>query len=360
MGHDDRFQRAFLLLLVAAISAAFIALIRQFLLIILLAAVFASVCHPLFVRLRRAFGGRSALASFATILLLVVVVVGPLATMGSVVVQQAIEVSSNVRPAIEQVVNQPSRLDEYLQRLPFYDRLQPYRAEILNRGGELVGSIGKVLVGSITGTIGGTVVFLVQAVIFLYTMFFLLIDGQRMLEHALTYVPLPVKDKRTVVRKFVSVAKATLKGTVLIGLVQGTMSGIAFWVAGIQGAVFWGTLMVLLSIIPGIGAALVWVPAAIWLALSGSVLKAVLLAAFCALVVGSVDNLLRPQLVGRDTQLHELFIFFSTIGGLLLLGPLGFIIGPIIAALFVTVWDLYGVAFRQELDGPVASTVQNP
>lgn len=355
MPRNDRFQRAFLLLLVVAISAAFIALIRDFLLTILLAAVFASVCYPLYARLRRAFGGRSALASLATLILLIVVVVGPLATMASVVVQQAIDVSTNVRPKIEQLVNQPSGLDEYFRMLPFYERLQPYRAQILTKGGELVGSIGSALVGSLSGTIGGTVVFLVQAVIFLYTMFFLLIDGQRMLQHALTYVPMAAEDKKVMVRKFVSVAKATLKGTVLIGLVQGTLAGIAFWIAGIQGAVFWGTLMVLLSIIPGIGAALVWVPAAIVLALSGALLKGALLAGFCALVVGSVDNLLRPQLVGRDTQLHELFIFFSTIGGLLLFGPMGFIIGPIIAALFVTVWEIYGVAFRRELEGPLGT-----
>jgi predicted PurR-regulated permease PerM len=352
---NERFQKGFLLLLVVAISAIFLILIRQFLLIILLAAIFASVCHPVYIRLHRAFGGRAALASLATLLLLFVVVVGPLATMGSIVVQQALEVSDNVRPRIEEMIKQPGVLDGYLRRLPFYDRIAPYRAEILTRGGELVGTIGKGLVGSLTGTIGGTVMLVVRVVIFMYTMFFLLMDGRRMLARALTYVPLSDEEKRLMVEKFVSVAKATLKGTLLIGLIQGTMSGIAFWVAGIQGAMFWGTLMVLLSIVPGIGAALVWVPAAIILALTGAWLKGLLLAGFCALVVGRVDNLLRPQLVGRDTKLHELFIFFSTLGGLLLFGPMGFVIGPIIAALFVTVWELYGVAFRRELESPVST-----
>jgi predicted PurR-regulated permease PerM len=182
-------------------------------------------------------------------------------------------------------------------------------------------------------------------------MFFLLKDGQRMLNGALAYLPLPHEDKQRMIDRFVSVARATLKGTVLIGIIQGTLSGIAFWAVGIDGAVFWGTMMIVLSLIPGIGGALVWVPAAIVLLIAGAFGRAIFLIAFCALVVGTVDNVLRPRLVGRDTRLHELMIFFSTIGGLIAIGPMGFIIGPIIAALFVTVWEIYGAAFRSELDG---------
>jgi predicted PurR-regulated permease PerM len=149
--------------------------------------------------------------------------------------------------------------------------------------------------------------------------------------------------------KFVSVTRATLKGTVLIGLVQGVLGGLAFWVVGIDGAIFWGTVMTVLSIIPGVGGALVWVPAAIILAATGAFWKALGLALFCSLVVGSVDNVLRPILVGRDTRMHELLIFFSTLGGLLAFGVMGFILGPILTALFLTAWEMFGVAFRAEL-----------
>jgi predicted PurR-regulated permease PerM len=145
------------------------------------------------------------------------------------------------------------------------------------------------------------------------------------------------------------VTRATLKGTVLIGAAQGLLGGLALRVAGIEGAIFWGTIMAVLSIVPGIGGALVWVPAAIFLAASGAVWQAVGLALFCAFVVGSVDNVLRPVLVGRDTRMHELMIFFSTIGGLLLFGAMGFILGPILAALFVAVWEMFAIAFRSEL-----------
>jgi predicted PurR-regulated permease PerM len=124
---------------------------------------------------------------------------------------------------------------------------------------------------------------------------------------------------------------------------------LAFAVVGIQGALFWGTIMAVLSIIPGVGTALVWVPAAIVLGAGGHVMKAVGLAVFCAVVVGAVDNVLRPMLVGKDTQMHELLILFGTLGGIVMFGVVGLIIGPIIAALFVTVWEIYGVVFQDVL-----------
>jgi predicted PurR-regulated permease PerM len=120
-------------------------------------------------------------------------------------------------------------------------------------------------------------------------------------------------------------------------------------VVGIPSAVFWGVIMVVLSILPGIGTALVWIPAAIFLGVAGHVAKAVGLVVFCGLVVGSLDNFLRPILVGKDTQMHELLIFFGTLGGIFMFGVVGFIIGPIISALFITAWDIYGVSFRDYL-----------
>jgi predicted PurR-regulated permease PerM len=169
------------------------------------------------------------------------------------------------------------------------------------------------------------------------------------LKRVLYFLPLPHEDERRMVDKFVSVTRATLKGTVVIGIIQGALGGLAFLVVGIQGWVFWGTVMVVLSIVPGIGIALVWAPAAILLASSGRIGAAIGLAVFCGLVAGSVDNVLRPRLVGRDVEMHDLLILFATLGGLFLFGLTGFLIGPILAALFVTVWDIYGVVFRDAL-----------
>ena len=190
--------------------------------------------------------------------------------------------------------------------------------------------------------------------ILLYSMFFFLMDGDKLLKRILFYLPLQEADERRLLEKFTKVTRATLKGTVVIGVLQGGLAGLAFFVVGIQGAVFWGTIMVVLSIIPGIGTALVWVPAAIVLAAGGYMIKAIGLAVFCAVVVGSVDNFLRPLLVGRDTQMHELLILFGTLGGIFMFGIVGFIVGPIVAALFTTIWEIYGVVFSDVL--PPVST----
>ena len=142
---------------------------------------------------------------------------------------------------------------------------------------------------------------------------------------------------------------ATQRGTAVIGVLQGGLAGIALVLAGVPSSLFWAVAMMFLSVVPGVGTALVWIPAVIWLLVSGHVVSAIAVAAFCAIVVGALDNVLRPRLVGNDAQLHDLMIFFSTLGGLLLFGFTGFIIGPIVAALFVTVWELYGEEFRNWL-----------
>jgi predicted PurR-regulated permease PerM len=134
-----------------------------------------------------------------------------------------------------------------------------------------------------------------------------------------------------------------------IGVIQGALGGLAFWVAGVPGPAFWGTVMVVLAIIPAVGTALVWIPAVISLFMSGQTGAAFGLLAWCVLVVSTIDNFLRPRLVGRDARMSDLLILLSTLGGIAAVGAVGFIVGPIVAALFVTVWDLYGETFRSSL-----------
>jgi predicted PurR-regulated permease PerM len=165
-------------------------------------------------------------------------------------------------------------------------------------------------------------------------------------------------DETRMLTQFASITRATVKGTLVIGIIQGGLAGIAFWVAGIEGAAFWGTIMTILSIIPGIGAALVWVPVVILLFVTGQYLTATLLATWCAAVVGTIDNFLRPVLVGRDAKMPDLLILIGTLGGLFLFGPIGFIVGPIVCGLFLTVWDIYGTTFREVL--PPVTTFRRP
>jgi predicted PurR-regulated permease PerM len=262
-----------------------------------------------------------------------------------VVINQAMGVTSSIAPVVERFLSEPTYLDEQLERLPGFEYFAPYRNDIVQRAGDVVNAIGGYLIGSLSNTTRGTATFIFQFFIMLYTMFFLLVDGPSMLRRILSYLPLTDADGEQMKDRFVSVTRATIKGTIVIGAIQGSMSGLAFWAVGIPDVVFWTVVMILLSVLPLIGAALVWVPAAVILAASGSVLKAVLLVLFCSLIVGSVDNVLRPRLVGRDTKMHDLMILFSTLGGLIVFGPAGFIIGPVLAGLFVTSWEIFGSAF---------------
>lgn len=359
---ETRFRNAFLLLLVAAISVAFVAMIRAFLITILLAAIFTAVGYPVYRWLLARLVRRRALAALATLALLLMVVIAPLLAVLGAGATEALRVAATIQPRLQQLVDQPGELDGRLRALPLYDHFAPYRAQILTVAGDLVGSTSTFLFGALSATTRATAVFVFHFVVLLYTMFYFLTGGPGLLRGVLAYLPLTETDKQRMLGKFVSVTRATLKGTILIGAAQGALGGIAFWAVGIDGAIFWGTIMTILSIIPGIGAALVWLPAAIILAAAGEIGRAIALTVFCALVVGSVDNFLRPRLVGQDTKMHELLIFFSTLGGLMLFGAMGFILGPILAALFVTVWEMFGIAFRTALvePAPAASATAGP
>jgi predicted PurR-regulated permease PerM len=338
-----------LLLLVFFISALFLSMISQFLMAIFLAGIFSALSYPLYRRFEKWFKGRRSLASIATLLLIVFVVVLPLGGLLGIVTAQAIKVGEAVKPWVEQQLAEPDAISNALKSLPFYDRVEPYRNLILQKAGEMVGGLSGFLINRLSSVTLGTVNLLFMLFIMLYTMFFFLMDGQKLIKKILYYLPLEDHDERRMLNKFTSVTRATLKGTAVIGLLQGVLAGGAFAVVGIEGAAFWGAIMAVLSFIPGIGSALVWVPAVIILAATGQLAKAIGLGVFCAAVVGSIDNLLRPILVGRDTQMHELMILFGTLGGILMFGVVGVIIGPIIAALFVTVWEIYGVAFKDVL-----------
>lgn len=349
-------RRTFLLLLVAIVSVTFLWMISDFLVTILLAALFSGVTYGLHRQIARGLGGREKPAAVFTLILLLVLVVTPLLFVAGAVANEALRINETIRPRIDQL-RQPGEVDRWLRLAPGYAYIEPYREQIITKAGELVSSIGGLVFNALSATTKATVLFVFHFVVMLYTMYFFLTDGPRLVRTMLAYVPVAETDKERMLEKFVSVTRATLKGTILIGLAQGVLGGIAFWVVGIEGAIFWGTVMTVLSIIPGVGGALVWVPAAIILAATGSFWQALGLALFCSLVIGSVDNLLRPILVGRDTRMHELLIFFSTLGGLLAFGAMGFLLGPILAALFLTVWEMFGVAFRGELHDTSAVVV---
>lgn len=344
---------AFLLLLLSLISAAFLAMIWPFALTILLAAVLTGVAYPAYRRILRLFRGHRAIAAVVTLVLLLVAVFVPILSVLGAAANQALQVSQSVGPQLQAFIDSPGEVERRLRGLPGYAFVEPYQDEVLRRAADLIGGTGAYLFNALSATTIATVLFVFHFFVLLYTMFFFLMEGPQLLQKTVAYLPMAEGEKQQMLDRFVSVTRATLKGTILIGAAQGTLGGLAFWAVGIEGAVFWGVVMTVLSIIPGVGGALVWVPAAIVLGVQGEVARAIGLTVFGAIVVGSVDNLLRPMLVGHDTRMHELLIFFSTLGGLILFGATGFIVGPILAALFLTLWEMFGKTFHMPVPRPL-------
>ncbi len=316
---------------------------------ILLAGIFSALAYPFYQRLNKWLRGRQAAASGLTIMIIILIVLLPLSALLGIITSQAIKVGQTATPWVQKQLSSPLTLSQWLEDLPFYEQVEPYREIIYTKAGELVGKASQFFVDGLQAATMDTINFIFMVAILLYTMFFFLIDGDKLLNKILYYMPLDDKDERRLLDRFTSVARATIKGTAIIGIIQGGASGIAFALVGIHSSVFWGAVMTVLSIIPGIGTALVWIPAALWLAAQGAWFKASALIIFCGGIVGGVDNLLRPRLVGKDTEMHDLLILFSTLGGIAMFGIIGIIIGPIIAALFVTIWDIYGVVFKDVL-----------
>jgi predicted PurR-regulated permease PerM len=350
-------RTAFVLLLVMTVTVLFLAVAWPFLKPLLLGALLAGLFHPLYRWITRLLGGRASLGAAVTLVVLFVLGLGPVSAFLGIVLQQALTMSDQAIPWLTQHLGAASTFNaqEWLaQKFPALAKYLPTQEQLLQQVANAAKSAGAFLVGFASRATATTAAFLLNLFVMLYAMFFFFRDGDKILERIFYYTPLSDEDEARMFTQFASITRATVKGTLVIGVIQGALAGLAFWVAGIEGAALWGTIMTVLSIIPGIGAALIWVPAVIILFVMGQYLTATLLAAWCAAVVGTVDNFLRPMLVGRDAKMPDLLILIGTLGGLFLFGPIGFIVGPIVCGLFLTVWDIYGATFREVLP-PVTS-----
>lgn len=361
---QDRLRKTSILVLTIGITLLFLVMIRQFLMAVLLAAILSGLVYPLYAVLLRWMRGRKRWASLGTLMVIVVLLGLPLLAFFGLVASQAVDVSQAAGPWIENQITQVGELDQrvrnlpLLNRLPGVQRLLPSSQEVVTKVGEAASGVGTFLVRSLAQVTRGTVGFFLQLFILLYAMFFFLADGRSILHRILFYIPLPPEDEERLLDKFVSVARATLKGSLLIAIIQGVLAGLAFWLVGVPGWAVWGTVTIVVAIIPAVGAAIVWIPMVLYLFVTGHNGAAVALLLWSAVVVSTIDNFLRPRLVGRDTRMSDLLILLSTLGGIIFFGPVGFVVGPIVAALFVTVWHLYGEAFGEWLPGRVEEESQ--
>lgn len=335
-------QNAFFLLVLVLTTAAFFGLIQNFLMPIFWAAVLATIFHPLYRWCRYALGGAANLASAGTIVLIVLIVLVPLLLTGTAVASEATTLYNRLNTGewdpqaiVDWVeVNVPAAV-ELLSRFGMTtDELQGQLSSTAVGASRLVAT-EAVAVGQNTLRIGGLVF------IMLYLLFFFLRDGTQLVDIIIGAAPIGDVRERRLLQKFAEVTRATLKGTIVIGVVQGGIGGLLFWALGIDGAVLWGVVMGFLSLLPAVGAALVWVPAAVILIAVGNTVKGILLLVLGTILIGLADNVLRPILVGRDTQMPDYLILISTLGGITLFGVSGVIIGPVLASLFLAVWTMF-------------------
>lgn len=342
-------NKSVLLTMVFVISAVFLIMINQFLMPLFMAGLASALAKPTHRWLTKKLKGRENIASAILIVGIVLLVLIPLSFLITIVVAQAIKVGQSVTPWVQSFINEPTTIGVYLEKIPYYDQITPYREEIIQKIGNVVGAISSFLIDSLQSVTKMTINAIFSTVIMLYVMFYFLTMGNVLLKKILYFLPLHDEDERRLLIRFTSVTRATIKGTLIIGVMQGTICGLAFALAGIQGPVFWGTVMAVTSVIPAFGTAIVWGPALVILGLIGDFTGVVILAVICGGISGNLDNLVRPKLVGKDTEMHDLFVLFGTLGGIAMFGLLGIIIGPIIAALFITIWEIYGDTFRDYL-----------
>lgn len=336
--------------MVVVFTILFLYMIRNFITSILLAAIFAGFLYPLYNRILKVVKQKRFIASGITVFLTFLLIVLPIIGLFNIVVSEAISLSQQLSPELKaqiktgEVDNPP--LPEWI---PFVEFLEPFKDQIFSNLDETTDKIRAFLVRNLGNLSQGTLSVIVNLFVLLYGMYFFFIRGDKTLEIARKYVPLSSEDFQTMLDKGMLVTMATLKGAVFIGILQGALIGLSFWALGLPGAFFWGTISAVVSVVPTFGCGLVWIPAVIYLMLTGEMISAMALLAWGAGVVGVVDNLLRPYLVGKDAHMPDLLILVSTLGGLGLFGATGFIIGPVLAAFLLTVWEIFQFTFEQEL-----------
>ena len=336
-------RRGMFLFLLLVVSVMFFGLIFGFLMACFWAAIFALLFKGVFIWLTGKLNGRRSLAAFITTLIILFSAVIPLGLLSIAVVNE----SKGLYRSIEQGNIDPSAI---LQRLE--DQLPGIEAMLTKMGVDLdqvyqranaaftsaISSIGKSMWRYTQDAIN----FVIQFTLMLYLLYFLVRDGDKIVLAIRNALPMGNKIEELLFRKFGQVARATLKGTVIVATCQGTIGGVLFAILGIQGAVLWGVLMALLSLLPIGGSGIVWAPTAVIMFVQGHIADGIIIVVVGFLGIGLIDNLLRPILVSHDTKIPDYIVLLATLGGLAWFGLSGFIIGPVIAALFMICWEITG------------------
>lgn len=344
--HTDRFSRNFLLAAVLIVVVLFFHMIQPFLLPVLLAAVFTTLFYPMYAVLLRLFSGKRNLAALAACLILLIGLMVPVYLVANVVGGHAIDFFRTVE---RQVAQPDSGALGSIRRSAWFHRLGLDHLDWQSILQNTLGSAGELVAGVISKTSGGAFYLLAHVFVTFFIMFYFFRDGPAIVGRIRSFIPMNDEYVETLISRFVTVSRATIKGLMVIGIVQSTLGALILWATGVPSPTLWWLVMLVLSMIPVFGAWMVMHPVALVQILIGHVWQGVVIFLATILLISTIDNVLRPRLVGHFTGLHDLLIFLSALGGIAMFGPMGVFVGPIIAAFCVTLLDIYRNEFRSTI-----------
>lgn len=341
--NETTLQYKTLIMLLVLVTIAFIWILLPFYGAVFWAVILGIIFAPVQRRLQIKFNWSRNLTSLCTLTICLVIAILPVIVISALLVQEGTTLYKNV---------ETGQLDIAGYLAEFKDLLPHSIQALLDRlgMGDLEGLRDKITKGAMQGSqylatqafsFGqGTFDFVVSVFIMLYLLYFFLRDGQELVRKIRTAFPLGEQQKRRLQLKFTRVVRATVKGNVVVAVTQGALGGFIFWALDIPSALLWAVIMAFLSLLPAVGAGIVWAPVAVYFLLSGMIWQGVVLGLFGVFVIGLVDNVLRPILVGKDTKMPDYLILISTLGGMSVFGLNGFVIGPLVAALFISSWKI--------------------
>jgi predicted PurR-regulated permease PerM len=339
---QEQMERYSFLCLLLLVTALFLYLLKPFFGVIFWACAIAVLFYPVQWRLTERFNNRPSLAAAVTLLLCFVIVIVPTLLVVTSFFREGIALYERLETS---EINPGEWLDDLQHTFPVItDLIQRLDMNPDNVREQLTGAAvaGSRFVAQHAVSVGqGTLTLFIGIGAMLYVAFFMLRDGPKLVALLIRALPLGDEREKMLFSKFAEVTRATVKGNLIVAMVQGSLGGLMFWILGIPGPFLWAAVMTVLSLLPVVGASLIWGPVAIYLFATGEWVDGLILTAFGAIVIGLVDNILRPILVGRDTKLPDYIVLLSTLGGFVLFGINGFVIGPLIAALFVAFWQIF-------------------
>lgn len=341
---SSRLENGFLIALVILVSFAFAYLIEPFFGAVIWAVVMAVLFLPIYDRFVRLLRGRTSSAALLTLLLILSLVIIPAITLGIVLLGEASDIYTRIQ---SREIDFGTAFRAFEGTLPLWAQEQMENYGIGNFSAvrakveAFIASSFESVIGQLINIGQSAFSFFLALGVMLYLTFFLLRDGRTLVQHVNRAIPLPEAQRHILFQKFVTVIQATIKGSLIVAILQGAIGGAIFWLLDIRGALLWGVSMGILSLLPAIGTGLIWAPVAIYLIVTGAIWQGVTLVLCGLFIIGMVDNILRPILVGRDTRIPDYIILISTFGGIQLLGFNGIVIGPLLAALFLALWSIF-------------------